>query len=183
MKIALFSIYSFDKSIFEKFKKSGDELVYFNESLSLTTVSLAKGFDAIAIFTNDTANSEVLKLLFSYGIKFIALRSVGYDHVNLKAAKKMGIKVANVTEYSPFAIAEHIVAMILALNRKLIIADNRIKRHDFSLNGLTGLDLNGKTVGIIGICKIGAVLAKILNGFGCKLIGYDQKDDKLLIDH
>ncbi len=183
MRIALFSIYSFDKPIFERFKKSDNELVYFKEALSSTTVYLADGFDAIAIFTTDTADEEVLKKLFSYGVKFIALRSVGYDHVDLKVAKQLGIKVANVPEYSPFAIAEHIVAMILALNRKLIIADNRIKRHDFSLGGLTGFDLNGKTVGIIGIGKIGAVLAKILSGFGCKLLGYDQIEDNLLVDH
>lgn len=183
MRIALFSIYSFDKPIFERFKKNDNELVYFKEALSSTTVYLADGFDAIAIFTTDTADEEVLKKLFSYGVKFIALRSVGYDHVDLKVAKQLGIKVANVPEYSPFAIAEHIVAMILALNRKLIIADNRIKRHDFSLGGLTGFDLNGKTVGIIGIGKIGAVLAKILSGFGCKLLGYDQIEDNLLVDH
>jgi len=180
MKIAIFSIYSFDRPFFEKIKNSNHELIYFQEQLSKETAPLAKGSDAIAIFTSDTVNEEVLHLLHSYGVKYIALRSVGYDHVDLQKATELKIKVANVPEYSPFAIAEHTVAMILALNRKLIIADNRIKRHDFSLGGLTGFDLNGKTVGIIGTGKIGSVLIKILHGFGCKILGYDTLEDSSL---
>jgi len=180
MKIAIFSIHSFDRPFFEKIKNSNHEIVYFKEQLSKETAHLAKGFDAIAIFTSDNANKEELQLLHSYGVKFIALRSVGYDHVDIDKATELKIKVANVPEYSPFAIAEHTVAMVLALNRKLIIADNRIKRHDFSLGGLTGFDLNGKTVGIIGTGKIGSVLAKILHGFGCKLLGYDEIEESSL---
>ncbi len=180
MKIAIFSIHSFDRPFFEKIKNSNHELVYFQEQLSKETAHLAKGFDAIAIFSSDTANEGVLQLLHSYGVKYIALRSAGYDHVDVEKATELKIKVANVPEYSPFAIAEHTVAMILALNRKLIIADNRIKRHDFSLGGLTGFDLNGKTVGIIGIGKIGSVLAKIVHGFGCNLLGYDKIEDSSL---
>ena len=177
MKIAIFSIHSFDKPFFEKIKNSNHELVYFQEQLSKETAYLAKDFDAIAIFTSDTVNVDVLHLLHSYGVKYIALRSAGYDHVDLSKAAELKIKVANVPEYSPFAIAEHTVAMILALNRKLIIADNRVKRHNFSLGGLTGFDLNGKTVGLIGTGKIGLVLAKILHGFGCNLLGYDKIED------
>jgi len=177
MKIAIFSIHSFDKPFFEKIKNSNHELVYFQEQLSKETAYLAKDFDAIAIFTSDTVNVDVLQLLHSYGVKYIALRSAGYDHVDLSKAAELKIKVANVPEYSPFAIAEHTVAMILALNRKLIIADNRVKRHNFSLGGLTGFDLNGKTVGLIGTGKIGSVLAKILHGFGCNLLGYDKIED------
>jgi len=180
MKIAIFSIHSFDRPFFEKINNSNHELVYFKEQLSKETAYLAKDFDAIAIFTSDTVNTDVLQILHSYGVKYIALRSVGYDHVDLSKAAELKIKVANVPEYSPFAIAEHTVAMILALNRKLIIADNRVKRHDFSLGGLTGYDLNGKTVGIIGTGKIGAVLAKILHGFGCNLLGYDKIEDSSL---
>jgi D-lactate dehydrogenase len=180
MKIAVFSIHSFDKPFFEKIKNSHHELVYFQEQLSKETTHLAKGFDVIAILTSDNADAEVLQMLHSIGVKFIALRSVGYDHVDLEKATELKIKVANVPEYSPFAIAEHAIAMILALNRKLIIADNRVKRHDFSLGGLTGFDLNGKTVGIIGTGKIGAVFAKIANGFSCKLIGYDKIEDSSL---
>ena len=180
MKIAIFSIYSFDRPFFENNKNSNHELVYFEQQLSRETAYLAKDFDAIAIFSSDTANEEVLKLLHSYGVKYIALRSVGYDHVDVQKATELKIKVANVPEYSPFAIAEHTVAMILALNRKLIIADDRVKRHDFSLGGLTGFDLNGKTVGIIGTGKIGSVLAKILHGFGCKMLGYDKIENSLL---
>jgi len=180
MKIAIFSIYSFDRPFFENNKNSNHELVYFEQQLSSETAYLAKDFDAIAIFSSDTANEEVLKLLHSYGVKYIALRSVGYDHVDVQKATELKIKVANVPEYSPFAIAEHTVAMILALNRKLIIADDRVKRHDFSLGGLTGFDLNGKTVGIIGTGKIGSVLAKILHGFGCKMLGYDKIENSSL---
>jgi len=180
MKIAIFSIHSFDRPFFEKIKNSNHELVYFQEQLSKETAHLAKDFDAIAIFTSDTVNVDVLQLLHSYGVKYIALRSVGFDHVDLSKAAELKIKIANVPEYSPFAIAEHTVAMILALNRKLIIADNRVKRHDFSLGGLTGFDLNGKTVGIIGTGKIGSVLAKIVHGFGCNLLGYDKIEDSSL---
>ena len=180
MKIAIFSIHSFDRPFFEKIKKSNHEFVYFEEQISKETAHLAKDFDAISIFTSDTVDEDILKLLHSYGVKYITLRSVGYDHVNIDKATKLKIKVANVPEYSPFAIAEHTVAMILALNRKLIIADNRVKRHDFSLGGLTGFDLNGKTVGIIGTGKIGSVLSKILYGFGCKLLGCDKIEDSSL---
>jgi len=180
MKIAIFSIHSFDRPFFEKIKNSNHELVYFKEQLTKDTAHLAQDFDAVAIFTSDNANEEVLELLHSYGIKFIALRSVGYDHVDIDKATELKIKVANVPEYSPFAIAEHTVTMILALNRKLIIADNRVKRHDFSLGGLTGFDLNGKTVGIIGTGKIGSVLAKILHGFTCKLLAYDKIEESSL---
>ena len=180
MKIAIFSIYSFDRPFFENVKNSNHELVYFEEQLSKETADLTKGFDAVAIFSSDTANEEVLQLLHAYGVKYIALRSVGYDHVDVQKATELKIKVANVPEYSPFAIAEHTVAMILALNRKLIIADDRVKRHDFSLGGLTGFDINGKTVGIIGTGKIGAVLAKILHGFGCALLGYDKIENSSL---
>ena len=180
MKIAIFSIYSFDRPFFEKMKKSRHEIVYFEEQLSKETAYLAKDFEAIAIFTSDTVDEAVLQLLHTCGVKYIALRSVGYDHVDLSKAAEFKIKVANVPEYSPFAIAEHTVAMILALNRKLIVADNRVKRHDFSLGGLTGFDLNGKTVGIIGTGKIGSVLAKILHGFGCNLLGYDKIEDSAL---
>ena len=180
MKIAIFSIHNFDRPFFENIKNSNHELFYFQEKLSMETAYLAKDFDAVTIFTSDTVNADVLDLLNSYGIKYIALRSVGYDHVDIQKATELKIKVANVPEYSPFAIAEHTVAMILALNRKLIIADNRIKRHDFSLGDLTGFDLNGKTVGIIGTGKIGSVLAKILHGFGCNLLGYDLTEDNSL---
>lgn len=176
----MFSIFNFDRPFFETIKNSNHELFYFQEKLSLETVYLAKDFDAITIFTSDTVSEAVLMILHSYGVKYIALRSVGHDHVDIPKATELKIKVANVPEYSPFAIAEHTVAMILALNRKLIIADNRVKRHDFSLDGLTGFDLNNKTIGIIGTGKIGSVLAKILHGFGCNLLGYDLSEDASL---
>jgi D-lactate dehydrogenase len=180
MRIAIFSIHSFDKPFFEKIKTSTHELVFFQEQLNKETAYLTKNFDAIAIFTSDTVNEEVLLLVHANGVKYIALRSVGYDHLDLATATALHIKVANVPEYSPFAIAENTLAMILALNRKIVVADNRVKRHDFSLGGLTGYDLNGKTVGIIGTGKIGSVLAKILHGFGCHLLAYDIIENNAL---
>jgi D-lactate dehydrogenase len=181
MKTAIFSIHGFDQPFLEKANTGKHDFTFYQEQLSKQTAHLAKGFDAVALFTSDTADAEVLKILKTCGVKFIALRSVGYDHVDLATAAKLKMKVANVPAYSPHAIAEHAVAMMLALNRKLIAAYNRVKRYDFHLDGLTGFDMKGKTVGIIGTGKIGAVLAKILNGFGCNLLGYDIREDKTLI--
>jgi D-lactate dehydrogenase len=180
MKVAIFSIHSFDKPLFETIKTDEHEIVFFSEQLKKETAYLTKGFDAVSIFTADSANEEVLYLLHSNGVKYIALRAAGYDNVDIQVATKLNIRVANVPEYSPNAIAEHTVAMILALNRKLIIADNRVKRHDFSLDGLTGFDIKGKTIGIIGTGKIGSVLARILHGFDCNLIGYDVNQNSIL---
>lgn len=180
MKIAIFSIFSFDKPFLEKYKGGNHELVFFQEQLSKATVHLTKGFDAVSVFTSDTANEEVLQMLHTNGVKYIATRSVGYDHVDIQSAAALNIKVANVPAYSPYAIAEHTVALILALNRKLVVADSRVKSHNFSLGGLTGFDLNGKTVGIVGTGKIGAVLTKILHGFGCHLVGYDKEHNTQL---
>jgi D-lactate dehydrogenase len=176
MKVAIFSIHSFDKPYFELLKSSHHELFFFEEPLNKETYLLAKGCRAVALFTSDTANAEVLHLLRSIGIEFVALRSAGFDHVDLAAAAKLNIKVANVPEYSPHAIAEHAIAMMLTLNRKIIAADHRVKRHDFSLGGLTGFDLNDKMVGVIGSGKIGSAVIKILHGFGCRLLAYDREE-------
>ncbi len=122
----------------------------------------------------------MLQILSKIGVKFLVLRSAGYNHVDLAEAKKLNIKVARVPEYSPYAVAEHTVALMLALNRKLIRAHNRVMEQNFSLDGLVGFDMNGKTVGIIGTGKIGSVAAKILHGFGCKILAYDQVESEEL---
>jgi len=184
MKAAIFSVHGFDKPFLEQENSGAHELTYCTERLVLDTAHLAKGHEAVALLTSDTANAEVLERLRSYGVRYIALRSVGHDHVDLIRAAELKMNVANVPAYSPHSIAEHAVAMMLALNRKLILADNRVKRHDFHLDGLTGFDMNGRTVGIIGTGKIGAVLAKILHGFGCHLLCHDKTENPSLVsDH
>lgn len=132
------------------------------------------------IFTGDDASTSVVEKLNSVGIKYIAVRAVGYDNVDIKKAGELGIKVANVPEYSPYAIAEHAVGLMLALNRKLITADDQVHHNNFTVGNLIGFDLHKKTVGIIGTGRTGSVVAKILNGFGCKLLGYDIKQNKEL---
>ena len=126
-------------------------------------------------------NATVLEILKQNGVNFIALRSVGYDHVDLNKAQTLGIKVANIPEYSPYAIAEHAVTLLLALNRKVILANELMKTNDFRLDQLVGFDLQGKTVGIVGTGKIGSAFTKIMHGFGCKLLGYDIAENTDLI--
>ena len=147
-----------------------------------STASLALGTEAISLFTSDDASALILEKLKDIGIKYIALRTAGYNNVDTKKAAELGIKISRVPVYSPYAIAEHTMALILALNRKLIRAHNRVRDMNFSLNGLTGFDLNGKTVGVLGTGKIGAILVKILHGFGCKILAYDISENRMLIE-
>lgn len=175
MKIAIFSAKKFEIEYFTKLNSSHQhELVFLDVALNAQTYQNAKDCEAISIFTNDDCSEAVLQLLkTNTTVKYIAARSAGTDHINLPVAHQLGFKVAYVPQYSPYAIAEHVVALILALNRKLIQADKKVKNYNFLLDDLIGFDLNGKTVGIIGLGRIGAIVAKIMNGFGCKLIGYD----------
>lgn len=173
MKVAVFSTKAYEQPFLEKSTKTPLKLTFLSESLSVETVSRAKGFDAISVFTNDDLSAEVLEKLESYNIKHIATRAAGYDNADLDSAKQLGVKIANVPEYSPYAIAEHTIAMILALNRKIVQADKNIKDYDFRLDKLIGFDLHGKTAGIIGSGKIGGIVLKILHGFGCNLLAYD----------
>jgi D-lactate dehydrogenase len=136
-------------------------------------VSLISDCPAVALFTADDASAPVLQKLKEVGVRYVALRSAGYDHVDLVAASQLGMHVANVPAYSPYSIAEHAVALLLALNRKIVEGQRLMQRHDFRLNLLVGFDVHGKTVGIIGTGTIGTAFAKIMNGFGAKLIGYD----------
>ena len=181
MTTTIFSAHPFEVPYLEAANNHKHELRKIFTYLNINTVKLAEGSEAIAIFANDDASAPVLEKLHEYGIKYLALRSAGYNHVDLKKAKELGIKVANVPEYSPYAVAEHTIALILALNRKIIRAHNRIRELNFSLDGLVGFDLNGKTAGIVGTGRIGKVVAKILHGFGCKLMGYDLVKDQTLV--
>ena len=177
MKIIFFDAHAFEQDAFERANSAlgtdKHELVMVKANLNATTAELARGAEAISIFVNDNASAEVLEKLHALGVKFLALRSAGFNHVDLKRAQELGFRVANVPAYSPYAVAEHTVALMLALNRKIVRASNRIRDLNFSLDGLVGFDMNGKTVGIIGTGKIGAIVAKILFGFGCKLLYYD----------
>lgn len=179
MKTAIFSIHKFEKESLLAATKDKHELVFLEPSLSASTAMLAKDCEAVCIFVNDEASKKVLGLLAQMGIKYLLLRSAGFNHVDIKAAKELGLRVARVPEYSPYAIAEHTLALMLTLNRKLIKAHNRIREMNFSLDGLTGFDMHGKTVGIIGTGKIGKIVIEILKGFGCTLLAFDvYQDDK-----
>jgi D-lactate dehydrogenase len=182
MKTTIYSTHKFDKPSIVNANNGKHQLNFLEFRLTKETALLAEGSKAIALFSSDDASSEVLKILHKQGIKFIALRSAGFNHVDLKKASELDIKVARVPAYSPYAIAEHTMALILALNRKLIKAHNRVREQNFSLNGLTGFDLNGKTVGVIGTGKIGSVLIKILHGFGCNILAQDINEDQNMID-
>lgn len=179
MKIAFFSTQSYDREYFTRYNKD-HELVFFEASLNTDTVALAKGCNAICAFVNDQVNEAVLKTLATMEIKLVALRSAGYNNVDLQAAKDSGITIVRVPAYSPYAVAEHAVALILALNRKTHKAYNRVREGNFSLEKLTGFDLHGKTVGVIGTGKIGQLFSDIMLGFGCKLLAFDIFADKEL---
>jgi D-lactate dehydrogenase len=181
MKTLVYSAHGFDKPFMEKAANGKHELFFTESLLHENTTDLAKGFMAIALFTSDNASARVIEQLHESGIRFIALRSVGYDHVDIGKAKALGIKVANVPAYSPYAIAEHAVALLLALNRRLILGQRLMKQNDFQLDKLVGFDLHGKTIGVIGTGKIGASFAKIMNGFGCELLAYDIETNRELM--
>lgn len=175
MKTIFYSTYAFDRPFFEAAAPEGHTFRFVPEALRLSTTSLAEGYEAVALFSNDDASAPVLEALASLGVRYISLRTVGYDHVDLKAAARLGLRVANVPEYSPYAIAEHGVAMLMMLNRKLYEAQLLLQMQDFRLDSLVGFDLYQKTVGVVGTGKIGFAFARIMHGFGCRLIAYDPQ--------
>lgn len=178
IRIAFFDCHSYDKRSFEKENQNYNyEIEYFDFKLNKLTAATSKGFDAVCIFVNDIADKEVIKILSGNGIKLIALRCAGFNNVDIEAAKKAGIAVERVASYSPHAIAEHAVAMLLALTRHIPQAYLRTKTGNFTLEGLTGRDLNGLTAGIIGTGQIGKIMAELLAGFGMNIILYDPYGD------
>lgn len=178
MKTIVYSFHKFEKPYFEKANTRKMEMHFIETKLSAETAPLSAGYDAVCLFVSDDASAQVLEKLSENGIRFIALRSAGYNNVDVEKAKQLGILVARVPAYSPFSVAEHAVALMLALNRKLIRSHYRIMEQNFSLDGLTGFDMNGKTVGIIGTGKIGTTIARILHGFGCHLLAFDKIENK-----
>ena len=153
------------------------DLVFFEVHLKQETLELAKGYEAICVFVNDKIDQPMLKELHKNGTKLIALRCAGFNNIDIKAAQEIGITVMRVPAYSPYAVAEHTLALILTLNRKIHKAYNRVRESNFSLDGLLGFDLYGKKAGIIGTGKIGKLVAKILSGFGCEVLLYDPFPD------
>lgn len=173
MKVTAFSVRDYEKSFLLDAMKGKHELFIHQEKLTKETAHLAKGSDAVAIFTSDDGHEEVLKELSKLGVRYLASRSVGFDHVDLQAAKLLGIKVANVPAYSPYSVAEHAVTLLMAFNRKIIQGQALLHQQDFRLDTLVGFDIHGKTVGVIGTGKIGMAFAQIMKGFGAKVIAYD----------
>ncbi len=172
MKIAFFSTKSYDREFFDR-NVTEHEIIYFEARLIHQTVNLAAGCTAICVFVNDKLSANVIKELKKEGVKLIALRCAGFNNVDLAAAKEQGITVVRVPAYSPYAVAEHAVALMLTLNRKTHKAYNRVREGNFSLERLTGFDLHGKTVGVIGTGKIGQIFCDILLGFGCRVLAFD----------
>ena len=178
IKTYFFDTHSFEKKHFcEANLDAAHEFIFFEGKLTEKSAILAKDYPCVCAFVNDHLDENVLKILAQNGTKLIALRSAGYNHVNLAAAKKLGLKVVRVPEYSPFSVAEHAVALILTLNRKIHKAYNRVREGNFSLEGLVGFDLHGKTVGVIGTGKIGKAFIRIMKGFGCHIVAYDKFPD------
>ena len=179
MKIAFFSTKSYDREFFDKYV-STHEIIYFEAPLNEQTANLAAGCNAVCVFVNDKLNAGIIAELKKMGVQLIALRCAGFNNVDLAAAKDNIIKVVRVPAYSPHAVAEHAVALILTLNRKTHKAYNRVREGNFSLERLTGFDLYGKTVGVIGTGKIGETFCDIMLGFGCRVLAFDLVENKQL---
>lgn len=174
MKVAIFNTKSYDQKFLETANSNyGHELVFFEPRLTYDTTALASGFPAVCVFINDQLDHKTLQVLGLQGTKLIATRSAGFNHIDLNAAAQLGITVVRVPAYSPYAVAEHTVGLILTLNRKIHRAYNRVRDGNFSLDGFIGFDLHNRTVGIVGTGKIGYIVAQILHGFGCRLLAYD----------
>jgi len=181
MKVAVFSTKPYDQSYFEKYSSNYDcSFSYFDTQLNQDTASLTAGFEAVCVFVNDKIDENTINVLSTNEVELIALRCAGYNNVDLEAAKSKNIKVVRVPAYSPAAIAEHSLALILTLNRKTHKAYNRIREGNFSLNNLIGFNLYGKTVGVIGTGQIGSTFCKIIKGFGCKVIAFDIHQSEAL---
>jgi D-lactate dehydrogenase len=178
MKTTIFSTKPYDRRFLDRVnQRHGHELRYFEAKLNRGTAGLASGSDAVCIFVNDRADAPTIEALASESVKAIALRCAGFNNVDLAAAKRLGIPVVRVPAYSPHAVAEHTVGLVLTLNRQIHRAYNRVREHNFDLQGLLGFDLHGKTVGVIGTGRIGVEVIRILRGFGCEVLAYDLREN------
>lgn len=174
MRVAMFSAKSYERTLLDELNSGHrHELVYFDTRLGPGTVSLAAGFPVVSVVVNDVVDRDVLKQLAAGGTKLVATRSTGFNHIDLGAARELGVKVVRVVDYSPNSVAEFTVGLLLALNRKIPRAYNRTREGNFELDGLMGFDLVGRTVAVIGTGKIGIIFARIMAGFGCELLGFD----------
>ncbi|MCB0308976.1 MAG: 2-hydroxyacid dehydrogenase [Bdellovibrionales bacterium] len=184
VKVAVFDIHEFEKNLFVDINRNKFqfELTFFDVRLTPKTAKLAYGFDVVVAFANDLLNAETIDILAGQSVRLIALRCAGHNQVDVPHAKKLNIPVVRVPAYSPYAVAEFAVALLLTLNRKIHRSYHRSREMNFSLNGLVGFDLHGKTVGIIGTGTIGSVFAKIMHGFGVKLLAYDSRKSLDLVD-
>lgn len=178
MRIAVYNARSYDKRYFDRFNHEfGHELVYIDTRLDEISLPLCSPAPAVCVFVNDPIRKPLLKQMRGQGVKMIALRSAGFNHVDIPAANELGIVVANVPGYSPYAVAEHAVGLTLCLIRRLMRAHARVREGNFSLDGLMGFDLHGKTVGVVGTGKIGGVFTRTMAGFGCRLLGVDPVEN------
>ncbi len=182
MNVALFDTHRYDRESFEAANRDlGHAITFLEPRLTRETAALARGFPAVCSFVNDRCDAPALEVLKEGGTRLLALRSAGYNHVDLQAASRLGLPVVRVPEYSPYAVAEHAVALVLCLNRKIHRAHARVREWNFSLEGLVGFDLHGKTVGLIGTGRIGQVAARIFHGFGCRVLAHDARPSEALV--
>ncbi len=178
MKVTVFSSKPYDERFFrEENGAHGHNLVFIENRLKPETAALAHGSDAVCAFVNDVLNAPTLERLVELGIRRIALRCAGFNNVDLAAAKARGFEIARVPAYSPHAVAEHTVALLLCLNRHIHKAYNRVRDGNFSIDGLMGRDIHGMTIGVIGTGTIGGIFARIMTGFGCEVLAYDVRED------
>lgn len=181
-RVAMFGTHRYDRTSFDAVAPQSITFTYHEARLSRKTASLAANHDAVCCFVHDHLDADTLAHLADMGIRLIALRSAGFNNVDLRAAERHGLPVVRVPAYSPFAVAEHAMALVLCLNRKIHKAYNRVREHNFSLDGLEGFDLHGKTFGIIGTGEIGEKTARIAHGFGCRVIAYSKEESLPLLE-
>lgn len=177
MRVAIFDTHKFDRVALEATNHDRHQMIFIDTALNPQTAILAQDAQAVCCFVNDRVDATTLHQLHKMGIKIVALRCAGFNNVDVTVAKSLGITVVRVPEYSPYAVAEHAVALLLTHNRKTHKAHNRTRDLNFSLDSLTGFDLHGKTIGIIGTGRIGRVFGNIMNGFGCRIIAFDHSPD------
>jgi D-lactate dehydrogenase len=177
MKVLVYDSHSYDREFLDAANQGRHQLDYTAAQLDLQTAALADGYEAVCLFVNDLAPGETLERLHAGGVRAIAQRSTGYNNIDLEAAERLGVTAMRVSFYSPYSVAEHAVALLMTLNRRIHRAFNRTREFNFRLAGLMGRDIHGSTVGVVGTGKIGAIFASIMKGFGCHLLGYDVRQN------
>ncbi len=183
MRVAVYSTKPYDRRFLDAANREiGHDLDYFEPRLTRRTAKLAADCPAVCAFVNDELDEPTLRALGEHGVRLIALRCAGFNNVDLAAAEQIGISIARVPAYSPHAVAEHTIALMMSLNRKIYRAHNRVREGNFLLQGLLGFDMAQRTAGVVGTGKIGAIVARILRGFGCKVLAFDVRPHEELVD-